>query len=175
MRITLYGFMGAGKTTLGKALAQRLDYRFVDLDAEIVKETGKSIPDIFAQDGEIAFRKIEHQVLKEFIKRNEDNVVLALGGGAILQPNNRKLLELRGFLKVYLDVSVPELINRLKNDKEYRPLLKDIPDADFDGFIAALHDSRKDVYERHADLKLSIANENFETVLNKLYMLLNLN
>ncbi len=175
MRITLYGFMGAGKTTLGKALAQRLDYRFVDLDAEIVKETGKSIPDIFAQDGEIAFRKIEHQVLKEFIKRNEDNVVLALGGGAILQPNNRKLLELRGFLKVYLDVSVPELINRLKNDKGYRPLLKDIPDADFDGFIAALHDSRKDVYERHADLKLSIANENFETVLNKLYMLLNLN
>ncbi len=175
MRITLYGFMGAGKTTLGKALAQRLDYRFVDLDAEIVKETGKTIPDIFAQDGEIAFRKIEHQVLKEFIKRNEDNVVLALGGGAILQPNNRKLLELRGFLKVYLDVSVPELINRLKNDKEYRPLLKDIPDADFDGFIAALHDSRKDVYERHADLKLSIANENFETVLNKLYMLLNLN
>lgn len=175
MRITLYGFMGAGKTTLGKALAQRLDYRFVDLDAEIVKETGKSIPDIFAQDGEIAFRKIEHQVLKEFIKRNKDNVVLALGGGAILQPNNRKLLELRGFLKVYLDVSVPELINRLKNDKEYRPLLKDIPDADFDGFIAALHDSRKDVYERHADLKLSIANENFETVLNKLYMLLNLN
>ncbi len=175
MRITLYGFMGAGKTTLGKALAQQLDYRFVDLDAEIVKETGKSIPDIFAQDGEIAFRKIEHQVLKEFIKRNEDNVVLALGGGAILQPNNRKLLELRGFLKVYLDVSVPELINRLKNDKEYRPLLKDIPDADFDGFIAALHDSRKDVYERHADLKLSIANENFETVLNKLYMLLNLN
>ena len=175
MRITLYGFMGAGKTTLGKALAQRLDYRFVDLDAEIVKETGKTIPDIFVQDGEIAFRKIEHQVLKEFIKRNEDNVVLALGGGAILQPNNRKLLELRGFLKVYLDVSVPELINRLKNDKEYRPLLKDIPDADFDGFIAALHDSRKDVYERHADLKLSIANENFETVLNKLYMLLNLN
>ncbi len=175
MRITLYGFMGAGKTTLGKALAQRLDYRFVDLDAEIVKETGKSIPDIFAQDSEIAFRKIEHQVLKEFIKRNKDNVVLALGGGAILQPNNRKLLELRGFLKVYLDVSVPELINRLKNDKEYRPLLKDIPDADFDGFIAALHDSRKDVYERHADLKLSIANENFETVLNKLYMLLNLN
>ncbi len=175
MRITLYGFMGAGKSTLGKALAQRLGYSFLDLDAEIQYITGKSISDIFAQEGEIAFRKIEHKVLKEFIKRNEDNVVLALGGGAILQPNNRKLLELRNFLKVYLDVSVPELISRLKNDKQHRPLLKNISDTDFDGFITALHNSRKDVYEQHADLKLPVADENFETVLNKLYMHLNLN
>jgi len=175
MRITLYGFMGAGKSSLGKALAKRLGYRFIDLDDEIQYVTGKSINDIFEHEGEIAFRKIEHQVLKEFIKRNEDNVVLALGGGAILQPNNRKLLELRDFLKVYLDVSVPELVRRLKEEKSHRPLLKNISDDDFEGFIEALHNSRKYVYEQYADLKLAVKNESFETVLNKLYMHLNLN
>ncbi len=175
MRIVLYGFMGAGKSVLGKALAIKLGYDFVDLDIEIEKHTGKSISAIFEEDGEIVFRRIEHQILKELMKGNDDNVVLALGGGAVLQPGNRKLLELRDFFKIYLDVKVSELSKRLFLEKEKRPLLKNIPDKDFEGFVKALHDSRKAVYEQHADLHLHIGDEDFNTVLNKLYMLLNTN
>jgi len=175
MRIALYGFMGAGKSSLGQALARRLNYRFVDLDAEIVKYTGKSIYKIFNEEGEIAFRKLEHQVLKELIKRDEENLILSLGGGAILQPNNRKLLELKDFLKIYIDVSVPELIRRLKDEKNERPLLAHIDNKFFSGFIEALHNSRKDIYEQHADMKLRIDKEDFETALNRLSLLLNVN
>jgi len=175
MRIALYGFMGAGKSSLGQALARRLNYRFVDLDEEIIKYAGKSINKIFDEEGEIAFRKLEHQVLKDWIKRDNENLILSLGGGAILQPNNRKLLELKDFLKIYIDVSVPELIRRLKNEKDKRPLLKDINEKDFAGFIEALHNSRKDVYEQHADIKLRIDKEDFDTALNKLNLLLNVN
>jgi shikimate kinase len=93
MNIALYGFPGAGKTTLGKALATKLDYKFIDLDDEIEMHEAMSIEDIFEQQGEIAFRRIEHQVLKEIIRKDEKNLIMSLGGGAIINPTNRKLLE----------------------------------------------------------------------------------
>jgi len=175
MRIALYGFMGAGKSTLGKALAQGLNYDFFDLDNEIQKRAKKSINAIFDEEGEIAFRRLEHQVLKDWIKQVPDKVILSLGGGAVLQPSNRKLLELKNFVKIYLDVSVPELVRRLQREKDERPLLKNLEDKDFDGFIEALHNSRKEIYEQHADIKLRINQEDFETVLERLYLLLNVN
>ncbi len=175
MRIALYGFMGAGKSALGRALAQRLNYDFIDLDEAIEKFTNNTITQIFENQGETAFRKIEHLVLKDFIKTNADNVVLSLGGGTIIQPTNRQLLDLRQFKKIYLNVSTPVLIERLKKEKNKRPLLKTIPDEDFDGFITALFFSRQKVYEVNADLKINLHQENFEQALEKLYMHLNLN
>ncbi len=175
MRIALYGFMGSGKSTLGKALAKSLAYQFVDLDVEIERFTGKSINRIFAEEGEIAFRKKEHQVLKEFIKKNDENVVLALGGGSILQPTNRQLLDLRQYYKIFLNVPVNILIERLKIDKANRPLLKDLSNADFEGFVKALYESRKAIYEEYADLNLPIGQESFKQSLHKLQTYLNLN
>jgi len=175
MRIALYGFMGAGKSSLGLKLAQKLNYDFIDLDTEIETYTGKTINEIFISEGEIAFRKMEHLVLKNFIKQNLDNVVLALGGGSILQPTNRKLLELRNFYKIYINVDIDVLTERLKTQREQRPLLKDLKENNFNDYVKALFESRKQIYEKHADLNFIVGQENFETSLARLYNYLNLN
>ena len=175
MRIALYGFMGAGKTVLGQALAQRLAYDFIDLDVEIQRFTNKSISEIFASEGEIGFRRIEHQVLKDFIKENKNNVVLSLGGGTILRPTNRQLLDLRQFYKIYLNVDIAVLIARLIKDKADRPLIKDLSNEALPDYIKALFESRRLVYEQYADLKVAIAHDNFEGTLQKIYSYLNMN
>ena len=175
MRIALYGFMGAGKSSLGKQLALKLGYHFMDLDTEIEAYTGKSINDIFASEGEIAFRKIEHLVLKNFIKQNRQNVVLALGGGSIVQPTNRKLLELRDFFKIYINVDIEILIERLRKDNDKRPLLKNLKAIEFDDYIKALYETRKRIYEKHADLNFKVGFENFDITLERLYNYLSFN
>jgi shikimate kinase len=175
MNIALYGFPGAGKTTLGKALATKLDYKFIDLDDEIEMHEAMSIEDIFEQQGEIAFRRIEHQVLKEIIRKDEKNLIMSLGGGAIINPTNRKLLEIRAYTNVYIDVVIDELINRLKNDIDNRPLLKNIEESNFEEYTKALFESRKNTYEENANIIVHINNEDFETSLEKLYLHLNLN
>ena len=87
MMITLTGFMGSGKTTVGKVLADFLGCPFMDLDDLIVKKAGKSIPEIFAQDGEPAFRQLEARLLRQTVEKyTENTVVLALGGGAVTTP-----------------------------------------------------------------------------------------
>ena len=175
MKIALYGFMGAGKSSLGKLLASRLGYAFFDLDKEIESFSGRTINEIFLQDGEIAFRRLEHRVLKQLVKNDLENSVVSLGGGTILQPQNRKLLELKSFYKIFLDVTVSQLYKRLKKEKSQRPLLKDISEEDLPGFIEALHDSRWKIYNRYSDLKLQIDKEDFNVVLDRLTMLLRSN
>ncbi len=175
MKIALYGFMGAGKTSLGSILAQRLGYEFIDLDREIEKHTGMAINDYFEKYGETQFRKIEHQILKNIIKVERENIILSLGGGSILQPSNRKILELMNYKNVYIDVAPSILIQRLKKHKETRPLLKNIADNELDLFIEALLSARKPVYENVADLHIKIKEENFEQSLEKLFLLLQLN
>ena len=174
MNIALYGFMGSGKTQLGKALALRMQYDFVDLDAEIERFAKKSIRQIFQDEGEIAFRKIEHNVLKDFIRKDTQDVILSLGGGSILQPTNRKLLDIRNYKKIYLNVHIDTLIARLRNERDNRPLLQNIKETEFDDYIKALFESRRSVYEKNADLTIDIYKEDFITVLDKLYMYLNL-
>ena len=175
MKIALYGFMGAGKSSLGSILAKRLRYNFIDLDWEIEKATGMSINQYFDQYGETAFRKIEHKVLKDIIKKDQDNVILSLGGGTILQPSNRKILNLMHFKNLYLDISLPTLVSRLKEQKTTRPLLKDIPEKEFKVYIEALLFSRKPIYEQSADLHVKINEEDFKQTVEKLSLLLNLN
>jgi len=175
MKIALYGFMGAGKSSLGKALAGRLHYSFVDLDEEIEQYAGFSINEIFKTQGEIAFRRLEHKVLKEIVKRDDKNIVLALGGGAILSPQNRKLLEVKNFETLYLNVSIDRLIARLKKEKDTRPLLKNIKEDEFDDYVKALFESRRDAYEKHAGKTLDIFNEDFLNVLDRLYLCFNNN
>ncbi len=175
MRIALYGFMGAGKSSLGQKLAKQIGCDFVDLDTEIETYTGKTINDIFASEGEIAFRQIEHRVLKNYIKLNRDNVVIALGGGSIVQPTNRKLLELKDFFKIYINVDIDILIERLKFDKYNRPLLKNLKENEFDDYVRALFETRKNIYKKHADLNFKVGRESFETTLGRLYAYLSFN
>ena len=118
--IFLVGMMGAGKTTIGKSLANRLDKTFVDSDHEIQKRTGVNIPIIFEIEGEAGFRKRESEMLQELVKL--ENIVLATGGGSVLEQENRELLRQNGTV-VYLRAAVDDLWQRTRHDKN-RPLLQ---------------------------------------------------
>jgi len=118
--IILVGMMGAGKTTIGRALASSLGKEFVDSDHEIQERTGVKIPVIFEIEGEAGFRKRESEVLTELVKKN--NIILATGGGAVLSQENRQLLKQNGIV-IYLRASVNDLYRRTRHDKN-RPLLQ---------------------------------------------------
>ena len=120
----LVGMMGAGKTTIGRKLANRLGYHFFDTDALIEQATGKKVNDLFASEGEAGFRQIETQVLSQVATHT--NLVVATGGGIVTQQMNWSYLH-HGVV-LWLDVPIPVLISRLSNDTT-RPLLKgtDLP------------------------------------------------
>ena len=116
----LTGPMGAGKSTIGRQLARQLKLDFYDSDREIEHRTGVDIPLIFELEGESGFRKRERLVIDELTSL--PNIVLATGGGAILDPDNRKHLSERG-LVIYLHASVNQQLSRTKHDRN-RPLLQ---------------------------------------------------
>lgn len=118
--IFLVGMMGAGKTTIGRHLARTLGWEFVDLDHELEARCGVRVALIFDIEGEQGFRKRESAVLDECTRRS--GIVLATGGGAILSPENRRLLRERGVV-VYLRASIDELFRRVERDRN-RPLLQ---------------------------------------------------
>ena len=120
MNILLTGFMGAGKTTVGRKLAKRLGYFFIDTDQEIEKEQGCSINDIFKYGGESCFRDMETDLLKRLQSR--ENSVLATGGGMVMRSQNRELMQSLG-KRVYLKVSFKEIFRRIREDKK-RPLFQ---------------------------------------------------
>lgn len=118
--IVLIGLMGAGKSTVGKALAKVLGCDFVDIDEEIVKQENMSINDIFAQKSETYFRELETQVIKKFA--GQKNAVISLGGGAFEKEINREVLLNSGKV-FYLQANIDTLYERIKTDSS-RPLLK---------------------------------------------------
>ena len=120
MNILLTGFMGAGKTTVGRKLAKRLGYFFIDTDQEIEKEQGCSINDIFKYGGENCFRDMETDLLKRLQSR--ENSVVATGGGMVMRSLNRELMRSLG-KRVYLKVSFEEIFRRMRQDKK-RPLFQ---------------------------------------------------
>ena len=142
MMIALTGFMGSGKTTVGKVLADFLGCPFMDLDDLVVKKAGKSIPDIFAQDGEPAFRQLEAQVLRKTVEKYaESTAVLALGGGAVLAPSSAALLHEKTVC-IYLRASLETLLARLEGETAGRPLA--------DASLADRLASREPIYEETA-------------------------
>jgi shikimate kinase len=141
--ILLVGMMGAGKTTVGKSLASYLNKTFIDSDHEIQKRTGVKISVIFEIEGEAGFRKREAEMLRELLKIN--NIVLATGGGVILNKENRELLKQNGTI-VYIRATVDELWNRTRHDKS-RPILQTL---DLQAKLAELYDQRDPIYRETA-------------------------
>jgi shikimate kinase len=119
-RVFLVGPMGAGKTTIGKYLAQQLKLQFADTDTEIERRTGADIPWIFEIEGEEGFRVREQQVVEEMTDWND--YVLATGGGVVMRAENRRALASRGFV-IYLHATIDEQVRRTQKDKR-RPLLQ---------------------------------------------------
>ena len=144
-RFFLVGFMGTGKTTLGRQVAERMGLLFVDLDERIERSSGMSVPEVFALEGEEGFRRRESQALVELIERPEQ-VVVATGGGAFSVESNRRLMKSAGVV-VWLDVPIDEILARIERGS--RPLWK-TPEE-----VRTLHERRRGAYqEAHHRLAL---------------------
>ncbi len=160
--IALIGFMGTGKTAAGQVLAKKLDKRFIELDLLIEQMAGKSIPEIFQQDGEIAFRELEIEATKEVA--NGRNLVIACGGGIVLNKINIDRLRQNGVI-VYLAASPKTILKRTSSEEGQRPLLEvDNPTLT----IGELLKYRKPFYERAADIKINTSKLNIEAVAEQI-------
>jgi shikimate kinase len=144
-RIFLIGYMGAGKTTIGKKLATQLNLEFVDLDRFIEKRYNKTISQIFSEKGETQFRDIEMNLLNEIA--DFENVVISTGGGAPCFHNNMQRMNEAG-ITIYLKVSIEELSRRLEHCKNTRPLLKNKSADELKKFVAEVLPEREIFYNQ---------------------------
>ena len=143
LNVALYGFMGVGKSTVGKALSERLGYGFVDMDEMIERRAGVKIKDMFAAEGEKRFRALEKEVAKEVAEK--DRHVIACGGGAVLDPENAEALRSNSVL-ILLTASIDEIVERTR-DSDERPLLN-VDDAQAEALLR----ERMPLYLEAADL-----------------------
>ena len=160
--IALIGFMGTGKTAVGKTLAGRLGKEFIELDALIERKAGKPIPEIFQQDGEVAFRELEIEVTKEISEKK--NVVVACGGGVVLNKINIDRLS-KDCRIVYLIASPGVILKRTLGDKDERPLLMV---ADKASHIRGLLKFREPFYERAADIRINTSRLGINSVVEQI-------
>ncbi|WP_300570768.1 shikimate kinase [Flavobacterium sp.] len=134
-KIVLVGYMGSGKTEIGKLLSKNTNIPFSDLDNLIENELEKTINQIFSEKGEVFFRKKEHEVFLDKMNSDE-SFVLSLGGGTPCYANNHLLLQASNVTSIYLKASISTLTERLKLHKSGRPLLKDLSDSALTEYIA---------------------------------------
>lgn len=156
--IFLIGLMGAGKTTVGRALARRLNKQFIDSDHEIEARTGVSIPLIFEIEGEASFRQREAEAIRDLTAKSD--IVLATGGGAVLKPENREYLKTRGTV-IYLRASVNSILQRTSHDKN-RPLLQT---ADPRQRLEQLAREREPYYLEIADFVIETGRPNVQSLV----------
>jgi shikimate kinase len=158
--IFLVGMMGAGKTTLGKSLAQRLEREFIDTDKVLVERTGVPIATIFEIEGEDGFRKRESALLAELARR--DACVIATGGGAILSPDNRRTMRENGTV-IYLRARLENLWERTRHDSS-RPLLA-TPDPR--ATLAQLLEQRDPLYREAAHLTVDTGSQSAASLVSR--------
>jgi shikimate kinase len=176
--IALIGFMGAGKTAVGKVLAKRLGKEFVELDLLIERRMGKSIPEIFQQDGEVAFRELEIEVTKEVSRYK--NLVIACGGGIVLNRINIDRLKNESII-VYLTASPRVLLRRISDSGEGRPLLKTSSSGEGEPWhydlvahsrlsrsIQEFLRFRKPFYDRAADIRIDTSKLDIDSVAEQI-------
>jgi shikimate kinase len=159
-RIVLIGFMGSGKSFFGRHLAKQLGWRFQDCDALIEKEAKASIRKIFAKNGEVYFRRLETRVLKRALKKRK--MVLATGGGAVLQAVNRRMMGESGAV-VWMRAPLETILKRVRH-KSHRPLLNvKFPKR----LIVMLMRKRNPYYRQLADFTIKNSNRSFNPQIQK--------
>jgi shikimate kinase len=156
--VLLVGFMGAGKTTVGRALSLRLGLSFEDLDDRIQHREGKTIEQIFRESGEAEFRRAETAALRELLQELRGSpCVVALGGGAFFQADNATLIEEAEVHSVFLDAPVEELLRRCEQEQKERPLRQDPKQ------FRELYEKRRQSYMRAA-LRIETSGKDVDTV-----------
>ena len=160
--IYLIGYMGAGKTTITKLLANELHLPFYDTDKEIEEKQNRSVSDIFKNDGELHFRMLETELLKNI----SQNSIIACGGGLPIHNNNMGLINSKG-ISIYLKASNKCLFSRLKKEKKTRPLIENKTDEELDVYIKNELQKRSPFYNL-ANYIISIDNKKTDKVLREI-------
>ncbi|MBL7472517.1 shikimate kinase [Robertkochia sediminum] len=168
--IVLLGYMGSGKSTAGKELAELLKVQFIDFDDFIEEKEQKTITEIFQQKGEVYFRKKERMYLQELLQ-SKPNAVIALGGGTPCFGDNMQLLLESDAKVVYLKAKIDTLTKRLMAGKSHRPIISHLPDSDLEEFV------RKHLFERNffylqAPVKIDVDELSTEEVVARLRALM---
>lgn len=153
MRVYLIGYMGVGKTTIGKRLARRLQLAYCDLDSQIESITKSTIESIFSEKGEAYFRKIESDTLAAIA---DENVIIATGGGAPCHNDNMDFILKTGIV-VWLKMSPEMIVSRLLPGKAQRPLIANMNDTDLPNFVKS-HLRKREPYYSRANIKIEVNN-----------------
>lgn len=168
MKVFLIGYMGSGKSTVGRKLAERLGMAFLDFDEFIERKTGKTISRIFESQGESGFRALEHQYLREIL--GTEDVVISLGGGTPCFNNNMELINTSG-TSVYIETGVDTLAGRLIKAKRKRPLIQGMDETELRSFIKTNLEKREPFY-RQAQYSVSAGSLNVEQMADAIAALL---
>jgi len=145
MLIFIIGYMGAGKTILGKKLAERLNYHFYDMDDMFEISSGYSIGDYFEKFGEASFRKTERQILLNHLEDRQ--TIIATGGGTACYADNMALMNQKG-ITIYIDTGIETIMKRLAGKIRNRPMLKNIPNEQLPSFIREHMKIRNEYYSK---------------------------
>ncbi|WP_417236753.1 shikimate kinase [Bizionia paragorgiae] len=167
MKIIILGYMASGKSFIGKQLAKKANYQFIDLDNYIEEKENKSVKSIFETQGELYFRKVERNYLMELLD-GKDDVVISLGGGTPCYYNNMVLIKSASNTRsVYLRASIPTLVTRLKSEKEQRPLISHIETDDLLTEFIGKHLFERSNFYNLSDITIN-ANNSAEIILKEL-------
>ncbi len=171
MRIVLLGYMASGKSSIGIKLSKTLSIKFIDLDDYIIDKEKMSITTIFKEKGEIYFRNIEHQYLKDILEK-EDDFILSLGGGTPCYANNMELINKSNSTSIYLQGSVTTMVKRLIKKKAKRPLIASLGDDKIPEFVAKHLFERRFFYEQ-AKITVKIDEKKKSDVAKEIVTILN--
>ena len=170
--VFLIGYMGAGKTTVGKSLAKKIKYNFYDLDNYIELKERRSIENIFQEKNEVYFRKIEHKYLKE-LSTIKENKIISTGGGTPCFKNNLDLINsAENSISIYLKASVEVLMERLKNGIEKRPLISHLNESDKLKDFLNKHLFERSFYYEQSKIKVKTDGMNLNDVTKMIFEIL---
>ena len=167
MNIILLGYMGVGKSLIGKQLSDLLNQNFIDLDAYIEKKEGKSIRNILSDSGDIYFRKVESKLLKDCLSNNK-NIILSVGGGTPCYYNNISLINSSKNFSIYLKNSNIELSKRLFKIKNNRPLISNIKSEDKMIEFVSKHLFEREFYYNQASIKINCEGKDLNAICSSI-------
>lgn len=164
MTIFLIGYMGSGKSTVGKKLASVLNFEYVDLDFFIENKEGKSVSELFSSKGEIYFRKVESRYLKELLSK--ENTIVSLGGGTPCYGNNMQIIsEANDSKSIYLKASIPNLVERVFGERKKRPLIAHLENKEELIEFIGKHLFERSYYYQKADVTISVDDKSVNTIV----------
>lgn len=163
MRVVIIGFMGSGKSVVGRKLAKELKMEYVDMDTKIEEIEKRSITDIFKEDGEVYFRNLETKLLKDLT--TEDNIIISTGGGIVSKNENIDILKNEQNV-ILLDASVSTIKKNVSNEINKRPLLRESKDVE--ETIKTLLLGRIDKYNKASNIKINVDNKNIDEVVSEI-------